>query len=148
MRHKDQLYGKQVLIVDNESDISYLSIRVYIEDTDAGGIVFYANYLKYFERARTEFFRARGFELRKGIADNINYVVHSLSVQYKKSARLDDELTITTRVLDTGKTFLIFSQKVLNKENMLLVDAEVKIACLHYDSAKPRRLPESLILSM
>lgn len=128
--------------------ISSFPIRVYIEDTDAGGIVFYANYLKYFERARTEFFRARGFELRKGIAENINYVVHSLSVQYKQSARLDDELMVSTQVIKTGKTFLIFAQKVFNQEKQLLVDAEIKIACLHYDSAKPRRLPESLISSI
>lgn len=123
-------------------------VRVYIEDTDAGGIVFYANYLKYFERARTEFFRARGFELRKGIADNINYVVHSLSIQYKKSARLDDELVVTTTVVSVGKTYLVFSQKVFNQEKELLVDADVKIACLHYDSAKPRRLPDSLVSSI
>lgn len=126
---------------------SYLPIRVYIEDTDAGGIVFYANYLKYFERGRTEFFRARGFELRKGIADNINYVVHSLNVRYIKSARLDDELIVETSILNIGKTYLDFSQKAFNKEKELIVSAEVKIACLHYDSGKPRRLPESLILS-
>ncbi|MFT6908242.1 MAG: tol-pal system-associated acyl-CoA thioesterase [Oleiphilaceae bacterium] len=128
--------------------ISNFPVRVYIEDTDAGGIVFYANYLKYFERARTEFFRSRGFELRKGIAENINYVVHSLSVQYIQSARLDDELMISTQVIKIGKVFLIFNQKVFNQEKDLLVDADVKIACLHYDSAKPRRLPESLILSI
>tara|TARA_R110001592_G_scaffold93088_1_gene270546 strand:+ start:6191 stop:6601 length:411 start_codon:yes stop_codon:yes gene_type:complete len=136
------------MMPSNKQTISYFPLRVYIEDTDAGGIVFYANYLKYFERARTEFFRARGFELRKGITENINYVVHSLSVQYKKSARLDDELVVSTEVIKTGKTFLIFNQQVFNKENALLVDAEVKIACLHYDSVKPRRLPESLILSI
>jgi tol-pal system-associated acyl-CoA thioesterase len=128
--------------------ISNFPVRVYIEDTDAGGIVFYANYLKYFERARTEFFRSRGFELRKGIAENINYVVHSLSVQYIQSARLDDELMISTQVIKIGKVFLIFNQKVFNQEKDLLVDADIKIACLHYDSAKPRRLPESLILSI
>ena len=132
----------------NNQIISNFPVRVYIEDTDAGGIVFYANYLKYFERARTEFFRSRGFELRKGLAENINYVVHSLSIQYKQSARLDDELIISTQVIKVGKTFLIFNQKVVNQEKQLLVDAEVKIACLHFDSAKPRRLPESLILSI
>ena len=128
--------------------ISEFIVRVYIEDTDAGGIVFYANYLKYFERARTEFFRSRGFELRKGLSENINYVVHSLSVEYKKSACLDDELVVSTQVIKTAKTYLIFEQKVFNQEKELMVAAEVKIACLHYDSAKPRRLPETLILSI
>ena len=135
-------------LMNEKQQISYWPIRVYIEDTDAGGIVFYANYLKYFERARTEFFRSKGFELRKGLESNINYVVHSLNVQYKKSARLDDEVIVATHIMSVGKTYLVFSQKVLNQEKELLVDAEVKIACLHYDSAKPRRLPESLISSI
>ena len=130
-----------------DESASYLPIRVYIEDTDAGGIVYYANYLKYLERARTEFFRTRGFELRKGISENINYVVHSLTIEYKQSARLDDQLLIMTRVIDIGKTYLSFNQQVLSSNKELLVDAEVKIACLHYDSGKPRRLPESLLLS-
>tara|TARA_R110000850_G_scaffold34843_8_gene93525 strand:- start:24 stop:443 length:420 start_codon:yes stop_codon:yes gene_type:complete len=134
--------------MNEEQQVSYWPIRVYIEDTDAGGIVFYANYLKYFERARTEFFRSKGFELRNGLASNINYVVHSLNIQYKKSARLDDEVMVATHIMSVGKTYLVFSQKVLNQEKELLVDAEVKIACLHYDSAKPRRLPESLISSI
>jgi tol-pal system-associated acyl-CoA thioesterase len=136
------------MMFSKNQTISNFPVRVYIEDTDAGGIVFYANYLKYFERARTEFFRSRGYELRKGLAENINYVVHSLSVQYKQSARLDDELIISTQVIKTGKAFLVFNQKVFNQVKELLVDADVKIACLHYDSAKPRRLPESLILSI
>jgi tol-pal system-associated acyl-CoA thioesterase len=134
--------------MNEQQQVSYWPIRVYIEDTDAGGIVFYANYLKYFERARTEFFRSKGFELRNGLASNINYVVHSLNIQYKKSARLDDEVMVATHIMSVGKTYLVFSQKVLNQEKELLVDAEVKIACLHYDSAKPRRLPESLISSI
>tara|TARA_R110001592_G_scaffold1001_2_gene5893 strand:- start:5437 stop:5847 length:411 start_codon:yes stop_codon:yes gene_type:complete len=132
----------------NNQAISEFTVRVYIEDTDAGGIVFYANYLKYFERARTEFFRSRGFELRKGLSENINYVVHSLSVDYKKSAYLDDELIVSTQVIKTAKTYLIFEQKVFNQEKDLMVVAEVKIACLYYDSAKPRRLPDALILSI
>jgi acyl-CoA thioester hydrolase len=68
-----------------------------------------------------------------------------LSVQYKKSARLDDELIVATSILSIGKTYLNFSQKVLNQNKELLVNAEIKIACLYYDSAKPRRLPESLM---
>ena len=127
---------------------SDLEVRVYIEDTDAGGIVFYANYLKFFERGRTEFFRTRGFELRKGLAENINYVVHSLNIKYQRSAYLDDLLTIKTELQDVGKTFLVFNQQARNQANELLVNAEVKIACLHFESGKPRRLPESLLLSI
>lgn len=123
-------------------------VRVYIEDTDAGGIVFYANYLKYFERARTEFFRARGIELRQCFSENINYVVHSLSIQYKKSALLDDQLLISAQPVKIAKTYLIFAQQVINKNGDVLVEAEVKIACLKLDSAKPRPLPDNFIASL
>jgi len=123
-------------------------VRVYIEDTDAGGIVFYANYLKYFERARTEFFRARGIELRQCFSENINYVVHSLSIQYKKSAFLDDQLLISAQPVKIAKTYLIFAQQVINKNGDVLVEAEVKIACLKLDSAKPRPLPDDFIASL
>lgn len=129
----------------DKNETSLFTVRVYLEDTDVGGVVFYANYLKYFERARTEFFRSRGFELRRGLVNNINYVVHSLNVQYKKSAYLDDKLIVKTSIRKVGRTYLIFTQTVFNQENVLLVDAEVKVACLHYDTAKPRRLPVSLI---
>lgn len=122
-----------------------IPVRVYIEDTDAGGIVYYANYLKYFERARTEFFRNRGFELRQGLSQNVNYVVHSLSINYKRSSFLDDQLLISADVIKTGKTYLVFSQKVLNSANEVIVEAEIKIACLEFKSAKPRALPEQLI---
>ena len=125
-----------------------LPIRVYIEDTDAGGIVFYANYLKYFERARTEFFRARGIELRQCFSKNINYVVHSLSIQYKKSAYLDDQLLVSAQPLKIAKTYLIFAQQVLNNSGDVLVEAEVKIACLNLDTAKPRPLPEDFVSSL
>lgn len=122
-----------------------IPVRVYIEDTDAGGIVYYANYLKYFERARTEFFRNRGFELRQGLSQNVNYVVHSLSINYKRSSFLDDQLLISADVIKTGKTYLVFSQKVLNSANEVIVEAEIKIACLVFKSAKPRALPEQLL---
>ena len=134
--------------MQNKEAVHKIGVRVYIEDTDAGGIVFYANYLKFFERARTEFFRARGFELRSGLDKNINYVVHSLSVQYKQSARLDDMLVVTAEVIKTAKTYLIFKQFVLTEGGEVLVEAEVKIACLYFDKAKPQRLPADLLRSL
>ncbi len=120
-------------------------VRVYIEDTDAGGIVFYANYLKYFERARTEFVRAQGIALRAGLASNINYVVHSLQVKYHKPARLDDELVVVARLSGLGRTYLDFEQWVEDVHANRLVEGEVRIACTHLDSGKPRRLPEELV---
>lgn len=126
-------------------DLFTLPVRVYIEDTDAGGIVFYANYLKFFERARTEFFRSRGIELRQCFAQNINYVVHSLNINYKKSAFLDDLLLISADPVKIAKTYIVFTQKAINSQGELLVEAEVKIACLNLDTARPRLLPEDLL---
>ncbi|MFV1872191.1 MAG: tol-pal system-associated acyl-CoA thioesterase [Oleiphilus sp.] len=135
-------------MLDFDDGTFQLPLRVYIEDTDAGGIVFYANYLKYFERARTEFFRQRGFELRQGLSENVNYVVHSLSVNYRKPARLDDLLVVTASVIELGRTYLLFSQTVLDEMSNTLVEAQIKIACLHFESATPRRLPETLVRSL
>src|SRR5690554_2326841 len=90
-----------------------LPVRVYVEDTDAGGIVYYVNYLKYLERARTEWFRHHGFEKAAVFRDNLMFVVHSLSINYHRPARLDDLLTATARVLQAGRTFFIMEQRVL-----------------------------------
>jgi len=121
-----------------------LPIRVYIEDTDAGGIVFYANYLKYMERARTEFIRHLGVELRAGLQENISYVVHSLEVKYHKPARLDDLLMVSAEVLKVANTYIAFTQKVYAECGALLVSAQVKVACVSLDEGKPRRLSEKL----
>ena len=122
-----------------------MPLRVYIEDTDAGGIVFYANYLKFMERARTEFIRSLGIELRSGMQENINYVVHSLEIKYKKPARLDDLVVVTAKVLKLGRTYLLFEQQVIDEDENTLVAAEVKIACTSLDSGKPRVLSRDLI---
>ncbi len=120
-----------------------LPVRVYIEDTDAGGIVFYANYLKFFERARTEFVRHRGYELRQGLADNINYVVHSLAIKYHRPARLDDLITVFAELEKQGKTYVQFRQWAEGASGELLVEGCVKVACVHLDSGKPRALPSA-----
>lgn len=121
-----------------------LPIRVYIEDTDAGGIVFYANYLKYMERARTEFIRQLGVELRAGLQQNISYVVHSLDVKYHKPAKLDDLLSVSVEVLKVANTYITFNQKVYSESGVLMVSAQVKVACVSFDEGKPRRLSEQL----
>ena len=122
-----------------------LPIRIYIEDTDAGGIVFYANYLKFFERARTEFMRAQGFELRSGMAQNINYVVHSLELKYLRSAKLDDLIEVYARIESVGRTFLLFKQWAENKQGEILVEGLVKVACISLDSGKPRVMQPELL---
>ena len=95
-----------------ERQLFSIPIRVYIEDTDAGGIVFYANYLKFMERARTEFVRSLGVELRAGMQQNISYVVHSLEIEYKKSAKLDDLVTVSAEVVTLGKTFMLLETRL------------------------------------
>jgi acyl-CoA thioester hydrolase len=91
-------------------------IRVYWEDTDAGGIVFYANYLKFFERARTEWLRSLGLEQRALRERNGQmFVVGETSVRYHRAARLDDELLVTARVQETGRASLIIAQQAILK---------------------------------
>jgi tol-pal system-associated acyl-CoA thioesterase len=131
-------------LIDTKATYS-LPIRVYIEDTDAGGIVFYANYLKFFERARTEFIRSKGFQLRAGFESNVSYVVHSLEIKYLKPARLDDLVFATACVEKVARTYLQFSQQVMNEDGECLVEGRVKVACVTLDTAKPRVLPAELI---
>jgi len=135
-------------ISDPSQSVFGWPVRVYIEDTDAGGVVFYANYLRYLERARTEYIRSLGFERVIVAEAGINYVVHSLGVQYRKPALLDDQLYVTAQVVERGQTFLRFHQQVLREPSReLLVSAEVKIACVD-QALRPRRLPAELIEAM
>lgn len=123
-----------------------LPIRVYIEDTDAGGIVFHAKYLHYMERARTEWVRSRGVGLRAGLSDNISYVVQRLSIHYAAAARLDDELRVTAELVRCGKVWMEFDQKVMRvADGALITEATVKIACVALDTGRPRKLPESIL---
>jgi len=127
------------------TDEFYIPIRIYIEDTDAGGIVFYANYLKYFERARTEYIRSLGFELRACMKDNINFVVHSLELKYLRPAKLDELVNVYAKVEQKGRTYIRFHQKVVNSTGDLLVEGYVKIACIDFETGKPRALPLELV---
>lgn len=120
-------------------------VRIYIEDTDAGGIVFYANYLKFFERARTEMVRSLGVELRQGLERGISYVVHSAELKFLSPARLDDEILVTAEVEKLGKTYMLFDQAAKAECGKVLATARVKVACIDYPSMKPRPLEENLI---
>lgn len=120
-----------------------LPIRVYIEDTDVGGIVFYGNYLKFMERARTEFLRACGFA-KPAIPDSDRLlVVSSVNVNYRKSARLDDELLVSARIVKLARTYITFQQNVY-RDGELLVEGEVKVACVSRDSMRPNALPDEV----
>ncbi|MDX1559728.1 MAG: YbgC/FadM family acyl-CoA thioesterase [Marinobacter sp.] len=122
-----------------------LPIRVYIEDTDAGGIVFHAKYLHYMERARTEWVRSCGVGLRAGLAENISYVVQRLDIHYAVAAKLDDELLVTAEPVAFGRVWMDFRQRVLRaSDRKLLSDGNVRVACVALDTGRPRRLPENM----
>ena len=120
------------------------SIRVYYEDTDAGGVVYYANYLKFAERARTEFLRSLGFSQRQ-LATNENtlFVVHHANLQLIRPAFLDDEITITTAVTLKRSTSLEFTQVFYRAEN-IISKALVEVVAVN-NSLKPKRIPETLL---
>jgi acyl-CoA thioester hydrolase len=124
------------------------TVRVYYEDTDAGGIVFYANYLKFFERARTEWLRAAGVDQQKLIAsDGAAFVVKNASIDYHAPARLDDELTLTLTIEKLGRASVQFAQKAYLGD-LLLVEATVKVGCVDIATVRPRSLPMEVAAKM
>lgn len=121
-----------------------ISARVYYEDTDAGGVVYYANYLKYLERGRTEFLRALGFEQRQLAGETgLAFAVRSLTVEYLKPARLDDELRIETAVEEVGRAQVTFAQSIRRGEETLLT-ARVRVACIDLAKGRPAPLPKPI----
>ena len=118
------------------------TVRVYYEDTDAGGIVYYANYLKFYERARTEWLRSLGID-QQALSDQEGaiFVVSSASVDYLASARLDDEVTITLGVEKMGRASVQFAQQAWRGDT-LLSRADVKVGCVDAVTLRPRSLPD------
>lgn len=119
--------------------------RVYYEDTDAGGIVYYVNYFKFMERARTERLRALGFAQSALVGENLLFVVHSSEARYHAPARLDDELFVTADVIELNRASLRFRQQVRRAtDEALLCEGQFLVACVRADSLKPRAIPEAL----
>jgi acyl-CoA thioester hydrolase len=123
-------------------------VRVYWEDTDAGGVVFYANYLKFFERARTEWVRAAGGEQQRlRLEQGLIFVVSETTVRYLAPARLDDELTITVEPLDLGRATLTLHQRALRGEQVL-AEGTIRVGCVNAHDFKPARIPASLLAAL
>ena len=120
-----------------------LPIRVYIEDTDAGGIVYYVNYLKYLERARTELMRTFGLERAAVAGAGWNFVVSDVSLSYKEPARLDDQLHATAVISAVGGATINFRQKV-RRADAVLVAGDIQIACVDRGTGRPTRLDAAL----
>ncbi len=121
-----------------------LPVRVYIEDTDAGGIVYYVNYLKFMERARTEFMRTLGFGKDYIFNQDLMFVVQDVSVRYVQPAELDDELLVGAAPTRIGGASIVLRQCVWRGDE-LLVEGEVKIACVHAGDRSPRRMPPEML---
>lgn len=139
----------------NESSFQW-PLRVYWEDTDAGGIVFYANYLKFFERSRTEWLRSLGIEqhaLREQTGGM--FIVSETSVRYLQPSRLDDELIVTAKLQEKGRASLIIGQQVFLKNKAstvsattLLCEATIRIGWVDANSLKPARIPTPILDSL
>ena len=125
--------------------IFHWPVRVYYEDTDAGGVVFYANYLKFFERARTEMLREMGFEQDQLIDEqNVIFVVRSVQIDYLTPARFNDLLDISAEVIMAKKVSLDFEQAV-TRNGDLLCKGNIRIACLDVKTMKPKIIPDNLL---
>jgi acyl-CoA thioester hydrolase len=123
-------------------------LRVYWEDTDAGGVVFYANYLKFFERARTEWLRERGIEQQAlKTRTGAMFVVTDTQVRYRHPARLDDLLDITVQVRGAGRASFTLDQQAWCGPT-LLAEGSIRIGCVDADSLRPRRIPEHVLHAM
>lgn len=122
-----------------------LPVRVYYEDTDAGGVVYHTGYIRFFERARTEWLREMGYSQQQLAEEaGVLFTVVDLAVRYVKPARLDDMLEVLARPEVTGGASIRFEQEVRNAQGELLAEGQVRVACVAAGTLKPRRLPAGL----
>ena len=119
-------------------------VRVYFENTDAGGIVYHGEYLKFLERARTEWLRHLGFDHQR-LARNhrVIFTVSSLAAEFVKPARLDDTVAVSVQLESLGKVRCVFAQEI-RREDEVLVKAKVTVACVSAEGMKPVEIPEPL----
>ena len=122
-------------------------IRVYYEDTDSGGVVYYANYLKFMERARTEMLRQKGFEQdRLREEDQLLFVVRAVEMDLLQPARFNDRLQVNTRIADSTRTSLTFTQTIYRDgEEKPLCSGKVRVACIDAQRWKPVAIPQQII---
>lgn len=118
-------------------------IRIYYEDTDAAGIVYYANYFRFIERGRTELLRTLGHDQNALMKDGIAFAVRAVSAEFLKPAKLDDLLTVETSIASMGRAQVTFAQRIL-RHHELLLDAKIRVACIDPLRGKPIRLPRAL----
>ena len=123
-----------------------MQVRVYYEDTDAGGVVYHSNYLNFMERARTEWLRHAGFEQNTLIEKKeILFAVRKINIDYNKPALFNDLLNIKTRIIEQRKASFIFEQVIFNQSEDTVCKADIKIACLNSQTMKPEPIPETIL---
>ena len=122
-------------------------VRVYYEDTDSGGVVYYANYLKFMERARTEMFRTMGVEqdqLRE--SDNVLFVVRNVEMELLQPARFNEQLEVMTAITNVARTNITFQQNICRcGETAVLCRGQIRIVCIDAQKWKPSAIPEKII---
>jgi acyl-CoA thioester hydrolase len=121
-----------------------MDIRIYYEDTDAGGIVYYANYLKFLERARSEWVRSHGLSQQSLLADGIAFVVKKVNLDYHAPAQFEQIITVHTTVCELKRASLVFTQTITDNTRTL-VSATVKVACVNLNTMKPCAIPTQLV---
>jgi acyl-CoA thioester hydrolase len=120
-------------------------IRVYYEDTDAGGIVYYANYLKFFERARTECLRSLGIEQDELLEHSVGFVVKRVEMDNHAPARFNQLLCIESEIVELKRASLVFKQTIISPSKQCLVSALIRVACVNLASMKPQAIPENIL---
>ena len=119
-------------------------VRIYYEDTDAGGIVYNANYLKFLERARTEWLRQLGIEQDQLLQHNVAFVVRHIDIEFRNAARFNQLLAVSCRVAQLKRASMVFSQVIADETGRVIVTANVTIACVNLAAMKPIAIPEDV----
>ena len=128
--------------------MSSLKIRIYFEDTDAQGVVYNSNYLKFLERGRTEFLREIGYDQKQLLDNDIIFVVKKVSLDFIKPAELDDIIEVRSKIFGVKNVTFSFYQEVLDFNGLKILTADVKCGCLEINNKKPTKVPAKLLNSM
>ncbi|MBQ3775888.1 MAG: tol-pal system-associated acyl-CoA thioesterase [Ruminobacter sp.] len=126
------------------SDKFFFSVRVYYEDTDAGGVVYNANYVKFLERARTEWLRAHGVKQSELLEKGFGFVVASMQVDFRRSAKLDDLLLVSSTIKEVKSASAVFAQEITDEEGNVYIRAVTKIACVDVNRKRPSVIPQDI----
>lgn len=119
-------------------------VTIYYEDTDAGGVVYHSNYLKFFERARTELLRSVGVSQQVLLEKNTGFVVRHMDIDFIQGAKLDQQLTVLTTISQLKRVSITFCQELVNPDGKILCKALVKVACIDSKLMKPQAIPSSI----